>query len=128
MNIILYSAATSLILTSSKSSLIKSSKLRYLGNVILLREVNEKQIFQCMLEKSHYIVTLNQTSLAHVHCKIQTCHSVWLYEVLHSQMQSALVVMSEDMGKIKISNPIRKKNLSTVYFAVKINLRGKLRV
>lgn len=41
-------------------------------------------------------------------------------------MQSALVVMSEDMGKIKISNPIRKKNLSTVYFAVKINLRGKL--
>lgn len=41
-------------------------------------------------------------------------------------MQSALVVTSEDMGKIKISNPIRKKNLSTVYFAVKINLRGKL--
>ena len=69
MNIILYSAATSLILTSSKSSLIKSSKLRYLGNVILLKEVNEKQIFQCMLEKSHDIVTLNQTSSAHVKYK-----------------------------------------------------------
>lgn len=50
------------LLTSSSSSLMKSAKLRYFGNVILMREVNEnetnvnnmKQALLCIIILGYY--------------------------------------------------------------------------